>query len=156
MPSSQELTLKPVDRQNSTTTQPLECIQTPAGGKDSAVAQPSARTERDEILARQSERLEREINKITSRGSGKCGQIFRIVEAVQGPKKPGPEAHSVVNPKTGELVVATKEIQKVFLNHCKEVLMENPVEEGFKEEVEQKEKLHERNYWRVQCNRRSL
>ena len=85
----------------------------------------------EEILARQTLRLEKEIKKIKEGGRGRCGQIFKIAQIVQGPKKPGPEAHSVKHPATGELVVATKEIQKVFLNHCKEVLESNPIEEGF-------------------------
>ena len=72
----------------------------------------------EEILARQSERLEQEIKRIKANGTGKCGQVFKIAEAVRGPKKPGPEAHAVKDPKTGKLVVSTKEIQKVFLNHC--------------------------------------
>ena len=55
--------------------------------------------------------------------------------------KPGLEAHSVKDPKTGELIVSTKEIQKVFLNHCKDVLETNPIKEGYKEEIELKEKL---------------
>ena len=107
--SSHGPTTNPVDRQNSTTT------QTPVGRKDLAAALTSASTDGEEILARQTERLEREIKQIKSKGRGKCGQIFKIAQAVQGPKKPGPEAHSVVNPNTGELVVATKEIQKYFL-----------------------------------------
>ena len=143
--SSQKQTKNPVAWQISATTQPSEqeCSQTPVGGKDPADTQPSVRTEGEDILARQSKRLEREIKQIKSNGRGKCGQIFKIAEAVQGPKKPGPEAHSVVNPKTGELVVATKEIQKVFLNHCKDVLEVNPVEEGFEQEIELREKLHD-------------
>ena len=54
---------------------------------------------------------------------------------------PGPEAHSVKDPKSGKLIVSTKEIQNVFLNHCKEVLQSNPIEEGYVEEIERREKL---------------
>ena len=39
--------------------------------------------------------------------------------------------------------MSTKEIQKVFLNHCKEVLESNPIEEGFEEEIKLKEKLND-------------
>ena len=84
-----------------------------------------------------------EIKKIKEGSRGRCGQIFKIAQLVQGPKKAGPEAHSVKHPETGELVVATKQIQKVFLNHCKKVLESNPIAEGFEEETEVKEILNE-------------
>ena len=118
----------------------------PSSRKESLRTQPSTLSElnqMEEILARQTLRLEKEIKKIKDGVRGRCGQIFKISQAVQVPKNPGPEAHSVKDPKTGELVVSTKEIQKVFLNHCKEVLESNPVVEGFEEEIELKEKLNE-------------
>ena len=96
----------------------------------------------EEILSMQSLRLEKEIKQIKEGGRGRCGQIFKIAQMVQGSKKPGPEAHSVKDPKTGELVVSTKAIQEVFLKHCKGVLESNPVEEGFEQETEIKEKLN--------------
>ena len=135
----------PVGRQNSPLTQSpeQEDLQVPVGRQNSTNAQPSALEEMEEILARQSDRLEREINLKKANGTGKCGQIFKIAQAVQGPKKTGTEAHSVKDLKTGELVVSTKEIQKVFLNNCKEVLESNPVEEGYEEEMEVKEILTE-------------
>ena len=61
----------------------------------------------------------------------------------QGPKKPGPEAHSVMDPQTGELVVATKAIQNVFLQHCQAVLKTNPRDKEFEEDIEIREKLIE-------------
>ena len=64
----------------------------------------------EDILARQTLRLEKEIKKIKEGGRGRCGQIFKIALAVQGPKNPGPEAHSVKDSKTQELEVSTKEI----------------------------------------------
>ena len=100
-------------------------------------------TEMEDILARQTIRLEKEIKKIKDGGKGRCGQIFKIAQLVQGPKKPGPEAHSVKDPETGELVVSTKAIQNVFLKHCKEVLKSNSIERGYQEEAEMKEKLNE-------------
>ena len=142
--SSQEQDETQVVRQKSIDTQPSQqrLTERPVGGKDPAVIQPAEEREQNQILSRQSERLEREIQQIKANGIGKCRQIFKIAQAVQGPKKPGPEAHSVVNPETGELVVATKEIQKVFLKHCKGVLELNPVEKGFEEEINLREKLH--------------
>ena len=123
-----------------------EVSQSPFGRQDLTVPQPSRLcelTEMEDILARQTIRLEKEIKKIKDGGKGRCGQIFKIAQLVQGPKKPGPEAHSVKDPETGELVVSTKAIQNVFLKHCKEVLKSNSIERGYEEEAEMKEKLNE-------------
>ena len=119
--------------------------QGPSSRQEHLAPQPSNMAElrkMEEILSMQSLRLEKEIKQIKEGGRGRCGQIFKIAQMVQGPKKPGPEAHSVKDPKTGELVVLTKAIQEVFLKHCKGVLEANPVEEGFEQETEIKEKLN--------------
>ena len=44
---------------------------------------------------------------------------------IEGPKKAGQEALAVKNPKDGEVVVNSKEIKKVTLEYCLDVLNNN-------------------------------
>ena len=50
-------------------------------------------------------------------------------EIIAGPKKPKQEAHAVLDSKTGEKVVSVEEINRVNLEHCKEVLTHNSLTE---------------------------
>ena len=45
---------------------------------------------------------------LKANGTGQCGQIFKIAQVVQSPKKPGPEAHYVKDPKSGKLQKKSK------------------------------------------------
>ena len=64
-------------------------------------------------------------------------QVF-IRELVEGPKKSGQEAQAVKNPANGEIVVNTKEIKRITLNHCLQVLKNNEPHESVRDIVSTK------------------
>ena len=72
----------------------------------------------ESLLKSQTEKLEQEINKLKENKQGRSGKVFKIAESIRGPKKGYIEPQAVHDPKTGNLVVANKEIQKVCLQHC--------------------------------------
>ena len=88
------------------------------------------------------ERMEEQINKITQdKNKGRCGQIYKVRELVEGPKKSGQEGQAIKNPANGEIVVNTKEIKRVTLEHCLKVLKNNEPHESVREIVKPKMKL---------------
>ena len=85
------------------------------------------------------ERMEEQINKITQdKSKGRCGQIYKVRELVEGPKKSGQEGQAIKNPANGEIVVNTKEIKRVTLEHCLKVLKNNEPHESVTEKVKTK------------------
>ena len=73
----------------------------------------------------------------------KSAQIFKIAERIKGKKGGNQEPSVVKNPKTQEIVVSTKEIKKVVLDYCADVLGNNEPKEAFKDEIALKELLHD-------------
>ena len=64
--------------------------------------------EAKEISQKILEQMEDQINRITQdRSKGRCGQIYKVRELVEGPKKSGQEAQAVKDPANGEIVVNT-------------------------------------------------
>ena len=98
----------------------------------------SDEAEAKELSQKELEQMEDQINKITSSSNGKCGQIFKVKQLIEGPKKAGQEAHAIKDPNSGELVVSTKEIKKVTLEHCLNALKNNEPSEDVKEIVNSK------------------
>ena len=72
----------------------------------------------EELIKRQSERIESEILSIKSQNLGRVGMVFKMKEIVNGPKKSCQEPTAIRDPKNGNLVVANEEIKKVTLNYC--------------------------------------
>ena len=64
-------------------------------------------------------------------------------ELVADPRKQQQEAHAVKDPKTGHLVVATEEIKRVNLEHCKNVLKHNVQKDEVKELLKLQSDLHD-------------
>ena len=99
--------------------------------------------EAKEILKRQTDKAEKELMKLKESNQGRTGSVFKIAQAVQGPKKGGSmEAHAIVDPHTGEVAVSAKEIKRVSLEYCREVLTKNVAGKEFEEEIKLKEILH--------------
>ena len=69
--------------------------------------------------------IEDAINEIKAEKHGRIANVHKIQELVVGPKKQQQEAHAVKDSKTGKLVVSTKEIKRVNLEHCLNVLKNN-------------------------------
>ena len=99
--------------------------------------------EAKELGLKQLEKLEAQINKITSSSCNRCGQIYKVKELIEGPKKSGQESQAIKDPKTGELVVSTSEIKKITLEHCLNVLKNNEPAEDVEEIVKTKNKAVE-------------
>ena len=78
-----------------------------------------------ELLQRQSTQVEEAIEKIKDCKGGKCGQIFKMKDLINGPRKGQEEGHAIQDPESKELVVGTEEIKKVSLKHCLTVLKKN-------------------------------
>ena len=95
-----------------------------------------------ELMRKQSERLEEEIKKVNTSKQSRAGKLFKMKEVITGPKKSGQEAQAIRNPK-GDLVVNVKQIKKVTLEHCLEVLKNNEPDKEFRELIKMKEDLHE-------------
>ena len=88
--------------------------------------------------------MEEQINKITNdKNKGRCGQIYKVRELVEGPKKAGQEAQAIKDPSNGEIVVNTKEIKRVTLDHCLKVLKNNEPHESVLDIVDTKNKAVE-------------
>jgi hypothetical protein len=97
--------------------------------------------EAEAMAAEQSEKVEKQISRITSSKLGRCGNVFKMKEVITGPKKSNQEAQAVKDPKTGRLVVEPEEIKKVTLEYCLETLKNNEPAEELKEAVAVKEEL---------------
>ena len=95
----------------------------------------------NEILRKQSEKIEKEVEKIRSMKQGRCSQVFQMKEVIAGPKKAGQEAAAVKDHKTGKMVVSPTEIKKTCLNYCLDVLKKNEPNELFKDHMKFKEDL---------------
>ena len=63
--------------------------------------------------------------------------MLRIRKNIIGPKKAGQEAPTIIDPSTGELVVISKNIQKVTLKYCENYLKGNKQDESLAEMVKQ-------------------
>ena len=97
-----------------------------------------------ELLARQSEQLEREILEIKSSTQGRASRVFKMKSRLGGCKKGAQDSHAIKDPKSGELLVASEEIKRATLEYNCEVLKNNVAEEGFEELVKLKEELHDK------------
>ena len=107
---------------------------------------PVARNEElgaEELIKRQAKLLEEEIQNIKDMKHGRGTKVFKLREVIQGPKKPGQEACSVKDPISKEMVFAPKEIQKVSLRYCRDVLTNNAPDPDYLREIEIKEIIHE-------------
>ena len=70
----------------------------------------------EDLLKRQSLKIEDRINVIKSQKHGRAGNVFKMREAICGLKKKGQEPNAIRDPKAGELVVFSEEIKNVTLN----------------------------------------
>ena len=96
-----------------------------------------------ELLKEQSEKIEKEILDIKQCNQGRCSKVFQMKSKINGSKISNQEAHAIKDPKTGDLIVAREEIKIASLEYNCDVLKNNEPEEGFKDMVEIKEKLHD-------------
>ena len=96
----------------------------------------------EELLLKQSEALEVEVNEIKKTGAGRIARIFKLKLKIVGGKKARQEPTAIKDPETGDLLVSTKDIKKTTLKYCVKNLENNQVVEPVKAIVMLKEKLH--------------
>ena len=92
----------------------------------------------DEILKKQREEAEREIEKLKKEHPSRAGRVWELKKKIVGSKKSTQQATAIIDPSTGKLAVSKQEIKDVTLKYCKDTLEDNEVEEGFKETIERK------------------
>ena len=97
-----------------------------------------------ELLARQSEQIEKDILDIKSSTQGRAAKVFKMKTKLGGSNKGAQDAHAIKDPGTGELLVSTEEIKRATLDYNCQVLKNNVAEEGFEELVKLKEDLHDK------------
>ena len=94
-----------------------------------------------ELIERQSEIIEKELERIKKKGGGKINLIHKIAKELKGAKEE--IAHAVKDPETNKLVVEQEEIKKVSLKYCKKVLERNPPKAEMQKMFDLREKLIE-------------
>ena len=96
-----------------------------------------------EILRKESKKIEEQVEALKKSKLGRVGQVLKLREAVSGPKKKGQEAIALKDSRTGQLVVSTSEIKRVTTEYCQDLFKNNSPTEGFKEQNNIKQMLHE-------------
>ena len=95
------------------------------------------------LLKKQTEKAEEELIKLKDSKKGRTASIFKIVQAIQGPRKGGSmQAYSITDPKSGEVAVSGNEIKRISLEYCREVLTKNEAEGSYKKEIALKGSMH--------------
>ena len=95
----------------------------------------------EELLKRQSDKLENAINKIKESKLGRAGSIYKMKDEIAGQKKAKQEATAVRDPRTGELTVSKERIKEVTLEYVVNNLKGNVPEEEVKEMVDMRRKI---------------
>ena len=95
------------------------------------------------IFKKQCQEIEDDINILKAGKCGKVTNVFKMAEIIGGAKKLKEEAHSIVDPETKDIVVATEEIKRVSLAHCVRVLQNNPVKPEAELWVKVESEVHE-------------
>ena len=94
------------------------------------------------LLKKQTEKAEEELIKLKDSKKGRTANIFKIVQAIQGPRKGGSmQAYSITD-QSGEVAVSGNEIKRISLEYCREVLTKNEAEGSYKKEIALKGSMH--------------
>ena len=97
-----------------------------------------------ELLRKQSLALEKAINKVKEGKHGRVGNVFKMREVIEGKKKKAQEPHAIKDPKTGDLIVSSKEIKAVTLQYCVDTLQNNKPDKDYEKLIKLKKELHEK------------
>ena len=94
-----------------------------------------------ELLKKQIEDADKEIEEIRRKQKGTVGTIYEVAKRVRGGKKVAIQPLAIQNPKTGRLVISRTQIKSVTLKYCQETLSNNPPESGFGRHAEVQKEL---------------
>ena len=81
--------------------------------------------EAKEVLKRQSEQLEKEILEIKNNKQGRATKVFKMKSRIGGSKNQSQEAHAIIDPSSGEILVSSEEIKRATLEYNSDVLKNN-------------------------------
>ena len=84
--------------------------------------------EAKEVLKRQSEQLEKEILEIKNNKQGRATKVFKMKSRIGGSKNQSQEAHAIIDPNSGEILVSSEEIKRATLEYNCKVLKNNEAE----------------------------
>ena len=96
----------------------------------------------EELLRKQSSKIENEILRIKSMNLGRTGNVFKMKEVINGPKKGSQAPTAIKHPISGELIVANEEIKNVTLAYCVDNLTKQHKDETVVKGLELKQFLH--------------
>ena len=94
------------------------------------------------LIMKESKRIEEEILKIKSQNLGRVGNIFKMKEIINGPKKGEQVPTAIREPNNGDLIVANEEIKKVTLAYCVDNLTKKIGDNSEYNGLQIKEHLH--------------
>ena len=75
-------------------------------------------------------------------GKGKSAAIFKLKDKVLGPKKPGNEAVTMIDPETGQSIVERDELKEAPIKNLSGLLTNRKPKEQYKNQFELLEKIH--------------
>ena len=116
--------------------------QAPAQGLDGETKCDCGEVKAAQLLAKQGQKLEDEINTIKAEKTTRLGRIFKMKENLLGGKKVGQEPSAVRDPETEELLVGSKEVKRATLSYCLKNLTNNTMTKEGERLASLKENLH--------------
>ena len=100
----------------------------------------------NELKKVRKENFEKKINSIVNvkKKKGNCAAIFQLKEDVVGSKSTPNEATILIDPKTNSEVNSVKEIKRISLQYCQELLTNRKPSEGFEDIIKRKVEDHDK------------
>ena len=100
----------------------------------------------EQLLSQQRKNLENEISKLkeVKARKGKAAAIFYLKDKIVGSKKTQQEPAVIKHPVTKKCVTDTKEIKRISLKYCVDLLTNREPREGFEEIIDMKRKVQEK------------
>ena len=92
----------------------------------------------EELLKKQSERIEKEVENVVNSKGGKMGAVFKMKNKLVGHKKSHQDPTAIRDPTTKDLVVSPEDIKRVTLEYCANNLKGNKPSNHVKEQVEKR------------------
>jgi hypothetical protein len=98
-----------------------------------------------EVLSRQRLKLEKELKNLKDVKSkkGKSAVVFKLKDTIVGRKKAGQETTTMKDPLTDEVLTTREKIKEASLKYCVDLLTNRDPREGFEEDLEMKNLIHE-------------
>ena len=96
------------------------------------------------LIMKQSQKVENEILKLKSQNLGRVGNVFKMREVINGPKKSSQGPTAIRDPKSNELIVSNEAIKDVTLAYCVDNLTHKSEEKSTNKGLELKKYLHDR------------